>query len=115
MSICRYRGIEGGDGALVAVGVSEPGPIGDAVAGITAQPPDGCVDTGDPTTAEPTGFLLLQRTPAKPTPDDMASNPLAVVELGGCRRVVDPTHGTIGYLNASAVDRLAALADHPVG
>jgi len=45
----------------------------------------------------------------------VASNILAVIELDGCRRLVDPTNGTVGYLDAATTTQLATLADRPVG
>lgn len=76
------------------------------------------------TTARALGRLEPAPRPATPCPPTVSgalalrlgpsdAAPTALVETGGCGRVVDPEGRSMGYLGADVVARLAALATTP--
>ncbi|MGN6331685.1 MAG: hypothetical protein ACTHOD_08530 [Motilibacteraceae bacterium] len=96
VSVCAYDAREG-DLALVRSGATTAGALGRLEP--TPRPATPC-----PATVS--GALELRLGPSH-------AAPTALVETGGCGRVVDPEGRSLGYLPAAVVARLAALAITP--
>ena len=125
-AVCRYSPDE-----AIPTGAAEPGVTGhlaatgtpsasalDATLRPSLTPGLGCAPTG--THDQPPGdWIIVVPTPSPAevsTGTSFDANPAAVIELGGCRRVVDVGTGdVIGYLSADQATSLAALADRPAG
>ena len=109
VGVCRYHGA-GKDDSLTKLGLvplstfqsAWPIPSTTAPPGCHAATPDGPV--GD--------WLVFSAAPVPPYRADLVNQgEFALVELDGCRRVVSPGKGLIGFVSPAQADRLAALAD----
>lgn len=111
LSVCRYRPDAGSpeSGTLAAAGVVPaatlagyltPGALTDTCPAPAADAPDHG------------GWLTVVTTPAQDaSPEDIgAVTYVAVIGLDGCRPVVSPTAGLLGYLTPAQAETLAALA-----
>ncbi|WP_029136471.1 lipoprotein [Nakamurella lactea] len=116
VSVCRYRGTPDQEGPLVAAGLQPAGvvaagwPTAAQVGSLRCDTPDDVLDV------PPVDWLMFLRTPTPPYRlDDAGGGVFALLELGGCGRLVDPVNGTAWSADLDVGTRLAALADHPVG
>lgn len=114
--ICRYRNETHQQGPLAAAGI----PSRTAALAAWPTPPDvtraTCTPPADIITGPVIDWVTIRRVPTKPYRfDGTGSELLALVELGGCRRLVTPRSDVVGSLDQAHVDALAALADTAVG
>lgn len=116
VGVCRYHGDTWQEGTLVAAGlhgrseVVADWPAPSDVATPTCTPP------ADAITTPPVDGVMIQRAPSRPYRlDEAGSGLFAMVELGGCRRMVSPSSGLVGSVDPATVDALAALADTAIG
>lgn len=115
VSVCRYAvGVEPELGTLDGTGAVPGTSVVALLAHLDAAAPAGCPAGPTPETSPATDWLAIQAPPAT-TADEPTPAPLLLVELGGCRRVIDGAHfAALGHLPAGAVTALRALADQPV-
>lgn len=116
ISVCRYRGTADQTGTLVATGLHPAAVVAARWPTASQIGPQHCATAGDVMSTPAVDWLMMQRAPQPPyVIDDPGSGLIAVLELGGCARLVDPVHGLVGSVDPSVIHRLAELADRPVG
>ncbi len=108
VGVCLYHGF-GKNNSLTKVGLVSLGGFQAAWPTVSAAAPSGCRAA---TIDGPVGdWLVLSPAPAPPYTQGGNNGEFALVELDGCRRLVSPDHGLVGYVSPAQADRLAALAD----
>lgn len=113
VSVCRYHPTAGQEGELAAAGIV---PAADFTRSwpVSSNGPADCAQPTDPMQTTAVDWVLLLQTPDPPYRlDQPAARPIALIELGGCHRVVDPRAGLVGFVDASAAAGIAARADRP--
>ena len=121
ISICRYHGTADQEGVLTKVGIlpvaraKAQWPVVSPRALPVAGSSESCSVPDDPMASPAIDWLMIQTAPSPPyTGDEIGGgSPTALIELGGCHRIVGGQTGLAGYVTAAAADSLAALADHP--
>ncbi|MGS0685085.1 hypothetical protein ACVBEQ_08030 [Nakamurella sp. GG22] len=112
VSVCRYRPTADQEGELAAAGTVPAADFARSWPAVSSTEPEGCAQPTDSMQTTPTDWVLLLQTPEPPYRlDQPAEEPIALIELGGCHRVVDPHEGLVGFVDPSAATEIAALAD----
>lgn len=117
-SLCRYRTVTAEDkaGPLTAIGKAPAAEVAALWTTAGTTPSSGCQPSGETFAAPPEGWMVIAPTPSTPA-DGTASEVsesadiVAVVELGGCHRIVGPGLAGVHYADPGLVGRLAALTD----
>ncbi len=114
VSVCRYRPTADQEGELAAAGTLPAAGFARSWPAVSSTEPEGCAQPIDSMQTPPTDWVLLLQTPEPPFRlDQPAEKPTALIELGGCHRVVDPHGGLVGFVDPSAATAIGALANKP--
>ena len=112
-SLCRYRTVVPDDkgGPLTAVGSATADQVSPLWTAASTSPRPGCTPSGRTFAAPAEGWMMITVPPAQPPKDAdglAGATMVAVVELGGCYRIIGPAE-ELHYADAALVARLAAL------
>lgn len=115
VSVCFYRATGDQEGTLTQAGIV---PVQRLLTLWTQLPSGGtsaCPPTSVDANSSAVDWLMFLPTPQPPYRyGDSGSSPIALLELGGCRRLVGVPAGLAGQTSAALATRLTALADRPV-
>jgi hypothetical protein len=114
VAVCRYAPQdEPALGTLRATGSVTTDALAGALRQLATTAPSGCPSPATVENSPATDWLMVQALPASGA-DQPAPAPLLLVELDGCRRVVETGQGVIGYLPTDVAPAVGALADQTV-
>jgi hypothetical protein len=115
VSVCYYRTIGHQEGELTRAGTVPVQQLRTLWTKLPAGTSSACPPTPDIMNGPAVDWLMILPTPRPPYRfGDSGASPIALVELGGCRRLAVAVAGLAGDVPAAIATQLAALADQPV-
>jgi len=115
VSVCYYRATADQEGELIRAGTVPVQQLRTLWTKLPAGPSPACPPTSDVMNSPAVDWLMFLPTPRPPYRfGDSGSSPIALVELGSCRRLLGLGTGLVGPVPAALASQLAALADQPV-
>lgn len=119
VSICFYHGVADQQGELTRVGVVPVEHLRPLWQKLPAGKVSACAPPADAMTVPPVDWLMFLPTPNPPYQYGTSvagpiAPPIALLELGGCRRLLSVTDGLAGEVSSTLGKELAELANHRV-
>jgi hypothetical protein len=115
VSVCYYRTTGDQEGELTRAGTVPVQQLTTLWTKLPAGTSSACPPTSNVMNSPSVDWLMFLPTPRPPYRfGESGASPIAVVELGGCRRLFGLGVGLAGAVPTVLADQLAALADHPV-
>ncbi len=115
VSVCYYRTTGDQQGELTRAGTVPVQQLRTLWTKLPAGTSSACPPTSDIMNSPAVDWLMFLPTPRPPYRlGDSGASPIALMELGGCRRLFGLDAGLAGDVPATLAAQLAALADQPV-
>lgn len=114
VSICHYRPTGDQEGELTRAGTTPVQQLKTLWTKLPAGTSTACPPTPDIMNSSAVDWLMFLPTPRPPYRfNDSGASPIALLELGGCRRLFDLGTGLVQDVPAALASQLAALSDQP--